>query len=465
MRIDQKSWVGPTLLVAVGLMVTSGCRGKHSRTRTNPSASASATSSATQSPPNGVTVNPVEPVISCTEKRTSRIDFYSDSGVLQNLRVAANGGGALLTWERLNQPNTGDSSQLGFGTATANDSADLETVVLPARAYASAEYTTLAPSTIEGHLDFVTYGVAGGSGFEAYSVGLAAWKGVNVFEGFGPKPWLAKTLPFMLMEELVVAPNVPVAAIAGIETPCANRYYCIQLFESVEQQGFPKSLRSLSLVGKQAHSEILFKGTITSPKKNFAPSVAVSGERGLVAYRVDDKLKAQWITLDGKPDGEAIVLGLGGDIGAPAVAFAGKHAFVVWAYKTRATDAYQLWIARVANEMVDLARPLDTGTGSAFAPGLAAQGDSLVVVWMEGDGGKKGLVRLGRITLSDIANERAQVTVRAIEAQTPDDGNHRDPEVAVSGDHVYVTWSDFTTNKAGVPVLRILNCAPGAKGP
>jgi hypothetical protein len=462
-RIHQKSCVGAMLLAAVGLVVAAGCRRDHSRAHNKPIASA--TPSATQSPPKEVPVAPVKTVIACTQQRTSRIDYYSDSGVLQNLRVAANSEGALLTWERLNQPDIGDSSQLGFGAATANGGADLETVVLPARAYASAMYTTLAPSTIEGHLDFVAYGVAGGSGFRAYSTGLAAWKGVKVFEDFGPKPWLAKALPFMLMEELVVAANVPLAAIAGIETPCANRYDCIQLFEPVEQQGFPKSLRSLSLVGKQAHSEILFKGTITSPKKSFAPSVATSGDSGFVAFRVDDKLKAQWMTLNGKPDGEAIVLGLGGDIGAPAVAFAGKDAFVVWAYRARATDAYQLWIARVANEMVDLARPLDTGTGNAFAPGIAAQGDSLVVVWMDGDGGKKGIVRLGRIALSDIVGDRAQVTVRAIEAQTPDEGNHRDPEVAVSGDHVYVTWSDFTTNKAGVPVLRILNCAPGAKGP
>ncbi len=461
MHVDQKKCVGATLLVAAGLGVAAGCRSARSRAHTNPSGSPSAT----QSPPNEAAVEAVETAISCTQQRTARIGFYSDSGDLQNLRVAANGAGALLTWERLNQPDTGDSSQVGFGATTANDGADLETVVLPARAYAAAEYTTLAPSTIEGHLDFFACGVAGGSEFRAYSAGLAAWKGIKVFEDLGPEPWLAKALPFMLMEALVAAPNVPVAVIGGIETPCANRYYCPQLFEPVKERGFPKSLRSLSLLGKQAHSEILFRGTIHSPKKSFAPSVAAWGDRGLVAFRVDDQLKAQWITLDGKPDGKAFVVGPGGDIGAPAVAFAGEHAFVVWAYRARAADTYRLWVARVANEMVDLARPLDTGTGNAFAPGIATQGDSLVVVWMQGDGGKKGTVRLGRIALGDIDTEHAQVPVRAIEVQTPDDGNRRDPEVAVAGDHVYVTWSDFTTNKTGVPVLRILNCAPGAKGP
>jgi len=437
-----------------------GCRSARSRAHTNPSG----TPSTTQSLPNPRAVEAAKTANSCTERRTTSIDFYSDSGNLLNLRVAANGEGALLTWERLNLPNTGDSSQLGFGAATTNGGADLETVVLPARAYAAAAYTTLAPTTIEGHLDFITYGVAGGSGFEAYSAGLAAWKGVKVFEDLGPKPWLDQILPFMPTEALVAAPDVPVAVIGGLETPCANRYDCMQLFESVEQRGFPKSLRSLSLLGKHAHSEILFKGTISSPKKSFAPSVAASGDRGLVSFRVDDQLKAQWITLDGKPDGEAFVVGLGGDIGAPAVAFAGKDAFVVWAYRARAADPYRLWVARVANEMVDLARPLDTGTGNAFAPGIAAQGDSLIVVFMQGDGGKQGTVRLGRMALDDIDTEHAQVAVRAIEAQTPDDGNRRDPEVAVSGDHVYVTWSDFTTNKTGVPVLRILNCAPGAEG-
>jgi len=460
-RIDQKKCVGATLLVAAGLVVAAGCRSGRFRAHTELNGSPSPS----QSPPNEGAFDAVKTVIACTQQRTVRIGFYSDSGDLQNLRVAADGEGALLTWERLNQPDIGDSSQLGFGAATTNGGDDLETVVLPARAYASAMYTTLAPSTIEGHLDFVTYGVAGGSGVSAYSTGLAAWKGVKVFEDFGPKPWLTKALPFMLMETMVAAPNVPVAVIGGIETPCANRYDCIQLFEPVERRGFPKSLRSLSLLGKQAHSEILFRGTIHSPKKSFAPSVAASGDRGLVSFRVDDQLKAQWITLDGKPDGEAFVVGLGGDIGAPAVAFAGKNALVVWAYRAHAEDTYRLWVARMVNEMVDLARPLDTGTGNAFAPAIAAQGDSLVVVWMQGDGGKKGTVQLGRIVLSDIATEQAQIPVRAIEAQTPDDGNRRDPEVAVSGDHVYVTWSDFTTNRTGVPVLRILNCAAGTKGP
>lgn len=457
-HMNQKRRVGATLLVAVGLVVAVGCRNARSRAGTK----ASAAPSAPQSPPVVAAVDAVRTTITCKQQRTARIDFYSDSGDLQNLRVAANGEGALLTWERLNLPVVGDSSQLGFGAATTRGGSNLETVVLPARAYASAMYTTLAPSTIEGHLDFVAYGVAGGSEFRAYSTGLAAWKGVKVFEDFGPEPWVAKDLPFMV-EQLVVAPNVPLAAMAGIETPCANRYACMQLFETLEQHGFPKSLRSMSLVGKQAHSEILFKGTITSPKKSFAPSVAASGDRGLVAFRVDDTLNARWITHDGKPDGEAFAVGPGGDIGAPAVAFAGKDAFIIWAYRARAIDAYQLWVARVGNGTVDLVRPLDTGTGNAFAPGIAAQGDSLVVVWMEGDGGKKGAVRLGRIARSGIADERTQVTVRAIEAQTPSEGNNRDPEVAVSGDHVYVTWSDFTTNKSGVPVLRILNCAPGAK--
>ena len=94
-------------------------------------------------------------------------------------------------------------------------------------------------------------GVAGGSAFGAYSGGLAAWKGLNVFEDLGPKPRLARALPFMLTESLVAAHDAPVAVVGGIETPCANRYDCVQLFEPVEQRGFPKSLRSLSLLGKK----------------------------------------------------------------------------------------------------------------------------------------------------------------------------------------------------------------------
>jgi hypothetical protein len=440
-------------LVAAALVVAVGCRSDHSRAHTDPSG----VPLSAQSLPNAQATGAARVTTSCTHERTASIGFYSDSGQLQNVRVAANSDGALLTWERLDLPSTGDTSQLGFG-ATTNANADLETVVLPARAYAAAAYTTVAPSMIEGHLDFVTYGVAGGSGFDAYSAGIAAWKGIKVFEDLGPKAWVSKVLPFMLTEALVAAPNVPLAVIGGIETPCANRYDCVERFESLERRGFPKSLRSLSFLGKQAHSEILFKGTILAPKKTFAPSVAVLVDRGLVSYRVDDQLKAQWMTLDGKLDGEAIVVGPSGDIGAPTLGFGGEHAFVVWAYRTQKKDTYRLWIARVAKGLVDFVRPLETGTSDAFAPAIAERGDSLVMVWMQGDGGKKGTIRLGRIALGDIVAERAEVQVRAIEPLTPDDGNRRDPEIAVSGNHVYVTWSDFTSRRTGIPVLRILSC-------
>ena len=116
MQVDSKQCVSAVLLIASGLVVTVGCRKDHSSAHTRVSAGPSAT----QSPRKVEAVEPVKRVISCTEQRTERIDFYSGSGDLQNLRVAADGKGALLTWERLNQPDIGDSSQLGFGAAVGN---------------------------------------------------------------------------------------------------------------------------------------------------------------------------------------------------------------------------------------------------------------------------------------------------------------------------------------------------------
>jgi hypothetical protein len=329
---------------------------------------------------------------------------------------------------------------------------------MPARAYAAAEYTTVAPSTIEGHLDLVAHGVAGTSEYSTYSAGLEAWKGIKMFEDAGPKPWQTAGVPFSRVESLVAAPKSPLLVLGGVETPCGNRYDCPELFERLEQRGFPKSLRTLSFVVKQPHSEILYRGTIKSPKKSFVPAVATSAERGLVAYRVDDQLKAQWVTLDGKAVGDALGVGRSGDIGAPAVTMAGDQAYVIWAYRARAGDAYRLWVARIGQAKAELEVPLDTGAESSFAPAVAAQNDSLMVTWMQGDGGRRGSIQLGRVPIAILTPGRDLIPVSAIAAQTPDGGNRRDPEIAIDRDRVYLAWSDFTTKREGVPVLRILDC-------
>lgn len=48
--------------------------------------------------------------------------------------------------------------------------------------------------------------------------------------------------------------------------------------------------------------------------------------------------------------------------------------------------------------------------------------------------------------------------------QSPDGGNRRDPELAVHGDRIYLTWSDFTTRKDGAIVLRIVDCESNGQG-
>jgi hypothetical protein len=442
--------IGTVLRLATALMLTTGCRGARSTRGSSPSATAAVASE--------LPAATATPDVVCTERRATVIDAHVDYGALQNLRIAADAQGALLTWERLNTPDTGDSFQVGFGALVGSSDADVVTVAMPARAYASAAYTTVAPSTIEGHLDFVAHGVAGKSDFRTYAAGLRAWKGIKIFEDEGPKPRQTATPPFGPAESLAVAPKVPLALLAGIETPCGNRYDCPELFEPVEQRGFPKSLRTLSFVANRAYSEILFKGTIKTPKKPFLPAVATSGERGLVAYRVDDQLRAQWVTLDGKAAGDALSVGPSGDVGAPTVTMSGDLAYVIWANRVRAADGYRLWVARIARNGVELTAPLDTGTQSAFAPAVAAHNDELVVTWMQGDGGRRGTIRLGRVSIISIAPGHDAIPMHAIEPQTPDDGNRRDPEIAIDGDRTYLAWSDFTARTSGIPVLRVLEC-------
>ena len=217
-------------------------------------------------------------------------------------------------------------------------------------------------------------------------------------------------------------------------------------------------LRSLSFAGKTPLSEILFKGTDKTPEKPFVPAVAARASRVLTVYRIDERLEARWITLLGKKVGSAFVVGERGDVGAPAVSFVGASAYATWAYRAAKTEPYRLWVARVGTDGVEASVSIDTGTESAFAPGIAELDGSLLLVWMQGDEGRRGMIRLGQLPTERVASTQGSIHLDSMADLTPGNGNRRDPEIAAQAERIYIAWSDFTLKKVGIPVLRILSC-------
>jgi len=452
-------------MLAVGTSTCLGCRynktekqSPASSARTTPQLDARVSANGLPTPKTRADAQ-VDKIAGCNEIRTVTVGDFDLYGVLQNLRIAADAKGGLLTWERYNDPVHGDNSQIGFASFLSRDSSDTMTkVALPARAYAAAAYTTVAPSTVAGQLDLLASGVAGSPEFSCYSGGAGIWKVKEIFLDNGPSPIRAITLPFSLTESLVAGQQAPIAILAGVEAPCESYYACEKEYEAAVKTGLPRSLRSLSFAGKTPLSEVLFKGTDKTPEKPFVPAVAARASSVLAVYRVDERLEAQWLSLLGKKVGSAFVMGERGDIGAPAVTFVGTSAYATWAYRPAKTEPYRLWVARVGTHGIEASVPIDTGEKSAFAPGVAELDGSLLLVWMQGDEGRHGMIRLGQLPTERVASTEGSIYLDSMTDLTPGDGNRRDPEIAAQADRIYIAWSDFTLKKAGIPVLRILSC-------
>ena len=217
----------------------------------------------------------------CREEDTAPLPAPRDYGSLQNVRVAASADGALISWETLNQPALGDTSQVGFAAFLRHraDKPDvISAVALPARAYASAVYTSLAPTRVGSKLDLFAYGVGGAPAFATYAGGSAPWHGLSVFLDVGPEALNTTVLPFAVTESLAVASDFPLALVGGEEAPCESYYECTEQYEPARLKGLTRSLRTLSIANGSPHSEVVYRGTSKLPAKAFVPALAVQRE-------------------------------------------------------------------------------------------------------------------------------------------------------------------------------------------
>ncbi len=252
-----------------------------------------------------------------------------------------------------------------------------------------------------------------------------------------------------------------VAVLGGAEAPCANFYAC-DAYAGADTKGLPRSVRTLSFAGSSPVTELLFRGTPSSPAKPFVAAVASTSEasRGFAMFRLDSELHGVWLDANGKKDGAPFLVGRATDVGAPAVAFVGQHAYTSWAARASAHDPYKLYIAQVGSAATLWTRELDVGQGSenVFAPALSPAAGRLALAWTNGDGGSKGRIQLGFLPLSSLIAAATPLPV-ADRTAVSEVGNHRDAELASAGEELYVAWSDFTKRKAeGVSMLQKQHC-------
>jgi hypothetical protein len=360
---------------------------------------------------------------------------------VENVRVVANNDVNVLTWERQTQHIMGDPWRAPV-IAIQKGSAPFSILELPVLAYAAASYGyagTLSPTE-----PFVTWGVRNYRGFEV-------WSGIPKLEG-PPGMQLVKTKALRSFETTYHQVRGFVVS-NGIALGMANASSC---FVNCPSFG-PLWIGTFSLTDAKAKPAKLAQPA----EDNVAPALALAmGDTGgIAAYRDKNALRFVWLDAKGAPTSGTPIVFAEGDVGAPALALAGKTALLVWAQRATKTDAYtMMWQRLDYGATANAAKHAitSTGSGSAFAPGLVFDGKSAVVTWMEGDGESKGEVRMGMLPLNQEAGDSAIDSIVVSEA---DEKNARDPEISGTPQRPVIAYSAFSAKRpGGIVRLAQLQC-------
>lgn len=432
-----------TLVLAACTRTTPHAPVEHDGAAAPPIGATSASAAASVTPPGPA----------CTVVASLALKGAAEGGgtiTLENVRVDAIAGHALVTEEWDSEPDVGDYSHAAVGAWvdwTATPPA-VTSVPLPGRAYASAKPSRVGPTHATGGLGLVTFGVPATPTFALHDAAPTAWKSPNFWAADPPKAARSLNVQQDVMESFAVAASAPIAAVGGLETPCAD--YACPAYADQSDKGFFPSLRLVSL-GAPPRTDLVWKGTArvrSGPK--LVPAVAMGTTRGAVVARLDGVLTLFWLDAAFHA-GPPVELDRG-DVGAPAVTFTGDTAVIAWAKRDAKTDPYRLAVSVTkAGATTGAVRTVKTAA-SAFAPSLAPFGDHALLAWMEGDGAKVGQVKLAHLALD------GPLDLESAMALSAPGTNARDPEIATAGAEVTVVWSEFGAKVNGAVQIRRLSC-------
>lgn len=387
------------------------------------------------------------------------------TGRIDRLQVAASGDRARLVAELSGPGAPARSSTVAVDVTAAG-------VASPA--------VTLAVGAVGVRVIATTAGATDGLrtlAFGVRHVGTASGDFGNafrfVFDGAATAPVRSEQMP-LDVDELVVASDGPrwMAAAAGGSLDCYGTK-CIG--EDRQTQGLayhPRAAFEASVVvpaqGALLHqavanvdctaagSEVDGEPSLVEPDQTppercgaarrdrpYDVAIALHGAHGFVAWRTTNSVMGVTVTDEGVPVGQPVRFATG-EVGAPTVAYQGDALAVVWAQRENARAPYSLrvveWTRSDAAPAPPPARPLATGTVSAFAPALATVGPRRVLAWMEGDD-RNAAVRVAATALGVEHLADHAITVSAPTAHA------RDPELAVAGDRAWMAWSEYAAGQ------------------
>ena len=202
----------------------------------------------------------------------------------------------------------------------------------------------------------------------------------------------------------------------------------------------------------------------TGSNNSFSPQIASSGKDTYIVKTEKDRgsgdISMEKIVNNNTLPSPAISIGnASANSTNPEVAAAGNNVYVVWSDTNGTKDADpDIFFSSSSDNARTFDEPinLSNSIGNSTNPEVAASGDNVYVVWSDTNGAKGGN---GDIFFSS-SSDNARSFGEPINL-SDNERNSTNPEVAASGDNVYVVWAD-SREETGTPDNVNLNLKTSA---
>ncbi|HEU4821899.1 MAG TPA: sialidase family protein [Nitrososphaeraceae archaeon] len=190
------------------------------------------------------------------------------------------------------------------------------------------------------------------------------------------------------------------------------------------------------------------------------PNVAISGSTMFVAWEDTTGGNREILTMISS-DGQNFttvqnISRTPGDSLNPKLAVSGKNVYVVWE-DINDTGSGQIMFAKSSDSGATFtnARNLDNSTGDSTNPNIAVSGNNVYIVWEHVDTNSTAGPLNSEVMFAKSSDSGATFTnARNLSNNTGDSTN---PNIAVSGNNVYIVWEDDTTGGAEIILVRSTN--------
>jgi len=129
---------------------------------------------------------------------------------------------------------------------------------------------------------------------------------------------------------------------------------------------------------------------------------------------------------------------------SPQIATSGNDTYIVWSNKDPGNGDINMEKISSNNGRPAIGVTISNNSGNSTNPEVAASGDSVYVVWADSNGTKGGNADIFFSSSRDKGSSFGEPI-----NLSKNSGNSTNPEVSASGDNVYVVWSDNYGTKGG----------------